>query len=403
MDVQPDSVEPSSAIEEVLDKNTLASSVEHDLDNLLQSLQSANHDDFQKIILTNQVFTKIKDHLQAMVQDKGPDLSMFTRITGFWGKTSWWYKIILGLILIIPTLVLGIIAHIGILITLGIAIVIVYSTAAALLSDHYQHQAAADQGMAKTLVSLATISEFVINTFSKINGDLDAECIKLGAQVKQLEGHLKCIQNGINQLVEGIDIRGTTNQGLIQADRDVAQTLDALRLKIKAQSLAYADIQKKITLTLDELHGEKLKLSAKNQQLCNEREASSTAINALKQSIQQLASTFSTDQPRDQHTILAKIDELSSNEFKNKLLVLHAKIADLKRANEDYESENRELVAELSMLAQQVKERFQEKTQKQDNTCVSQFNQGIFSRERAFGCGPRTADQTIMNPLPVCG
>ena len=89
-----------------------------DIEALIQKAQADEKNNIEKLLITEDVFKKIKESLIITIKSMEKNPSLFSQAADFWGELPLWQKIMGGLTVTVPTLILGLVANVGFLLAL---------------------------------------------------------------------------------------------------------------------------------------------------------------------------------------------------------------------------------------------------------------------------------------------
>lgn len=143
--------------------------------------------------LLSTMLEETKSELYKLIDAMKRNPSYLSRAAEFWGKIPLWQKIIGGLVLTAPTIVLGIVFHIGILIAVFCMTLFTYINGSLLLDNH---------------------SNTTNNTGKSLKEGVGGLVDLFGELVARLNGIANDLQERINQLSSEIERLGSSNQTL---------------------------------------------------------------------------------------------------------------------------------------------------------------------------------------------
>jgi predicted HicB family RNase H-like nuclease len=161
--------------------------------------------------------------------------SYFTRVAEYWGAQPQWKKIGGGVVLSLSILAIGLIAHIGLLISLSAFLALTYFGGSLILDDHYaSHQRSKDNlhgGIAALTDLLGTMMETLEKVCHQLNQEIEVFQNE-NVQFRAENAHLKCEVEGLQ------DTRESLNAILEQSQKqliEVEKSYQAALLKAKTE------------------------------------------------------------------------------------------------------------------------------------------------------------------------
>ncbi|MGL6037116.1 MAG: LegC2/C7 family Dot/Icm T4SS effector [Legionella sp.] len=127
------------------------------------------------LLADKEELVKVKESFCAVIDSMHDNPSLITRCAEYWGKLPMWQKVGGGVALTIPTLIIGLAAHIGILLAFSGFTVIAYSAGGIVLGDHYSSNKNMADKLKKGILGLADILVALINQLHSICDSLHVE------------------------------------------------------------------------------------------------------------------------------------------------------------------------------------------------------------------------------------
>lgn len=245
--------EPTKTITKSLKVKPLAQPITADeIANLLKAAQSDENGNLQKIIITQDVFKKIKESLVATIESMGNNKSLISQAAEFWGELPLWQKILGGTALTVPTLILGIIANIGFLLALCGVTAVVYTGGGIILSDHHQCNISITESLAKGIIGLADLLELTITALDTIRQKLAEEVAKFAAENEKLAENVGLLSTKVEEL--SIEIEASAK--LAQSLKETKDALDKTVKELETQAIKQDELLNTHQKELEKLNGE---------------------------------------------------------------------------------------------------------------------------------------------------
>ncbi|MGC1182820.1 LegC2/C7 family Dot/Icm T4SS effector [Legionella sp.] len=286
---------------------------EEEVSALLKAAQSDEQNNFQKIIITQEIFKKIKESLRVTIQSMEKNPSIFSRTAEFWGKLPLWQKILGGVALTLPTLILGIIAHLSFLLAICGVTTIVYTSGGIVLDDHHKCGNNVTENLAKGILNLADFMELTITALDIISQKVTMEVKKFTAENELLKINVNQLNNGITQLTGEITAAAELISSLKITKEKLEETACNLSKQVIEQGSLLEINQKELTRVTEAYKVSQLQLSNKIEEFAEIEKG-------LKEEIQKTAkiadylSTVTQD-----ISAIAIADESQKKEFHNRL------------------------------------------------------------------------------------
>jgi ABC-type transporter Mla subunit MlaD len=233
-----------------------------------------NQDSLANIINTQKQLSQVKDSLGTLIDSLTQNPSILNRASNYFGELFPWQKIGMGIALPLPTLAVGIFAHVGVLLIISGAIVVTYTTAGVFLEDHYNCNVDISDRLKTGLFNLADILEITINALETIRIKLadeikkfKVENIKLAQQVNNLGNQIETLDSQVQCYIATEKILCATKEKLEQTEYELKQSVtDQSRLleenqeQLKAVTGEYKRSQEQLSEKIEELNSVKVKM-----------------------------------------------------------------------------------------------------------------------------------------------
>ncbi|HHF7375807.1 TPA: hypothetical protein ACPSKV_003389, partial [Legionella bozemanae] len=157
-------------------------------------------DKLQKITITKEIFEQIRKSLQETVKSMEKNPSIFSRAAEYWGALPLWQKIIGGVALTVPTLIIGIVAHIGFLLAVCGVTAVTYTAGGLILDDHHKCSTSAVESLQKGILGLADLLELTINALDIIRQQLAVEIQKFVKENARLVENIDALSKQIDEI-----------------------------------------------------------------------------------------------------------------------------------------------------------------------------------------------------------
>lgn len=185
---------------------------------------------------TKNDLTQTQIKLGEIIDAMAHNPSMISRAAAFWGNRPIWQKIILGIVIVAPPLLVGFLAQMIVCFVISAFILSTYVFASVTLDDHHAHNKSSTQGIKSGIFGLADGLEAVIaalrgigDGFSKQIGLFEDENEQLSRNVCELKTHNEALS-------EEIDALNTTEHRL----RATVETLEASSSALQASASSQA-------------------------------------------------------------------------------------------------------------------------------------------------------------------
>ncbi len=336
---EPDTIQPENNIHsQEAPKTPLTTEAE--IKALLNEAQTGDKASIQKIVITKEIFKKIKDALHDTIASMEQNPSYLSRASKFWGQFALWKKILIGIAITIPTLTLGIVFHLWFLLAICGVTAIIYTGATILFHNHQKCQTNATEHLEQGVFGLADLLELTITALDSIREQLAAEVNKFSEENMTLQKsseafkeqnkqlaieldatatlvcELQLIKNNLESTSSELEIETTKLTALLTAsEKAQEQTMQAYKeavIKLEEQSIVLANKQAQLQESLEEAgklttvlgevtagmsslvinnEGERARFNESMQQLLQNKESTAEIFTSICQTKKQLEVT----------------------------------------------------------------------------------------------------------------
>lgn len=186
---------------------------------------------------------QIREALQEVIQSMNSPLSLFSQASTFWAKIPLWQKIGVGIVLIAPLFIIGIMAHLMVLLTLSITALFVYAASSMLLDNHQQYSQKNNERANQLLSNLIGIFDDTLFMLHGLSEQLSVHIDYFRKENTQLSERVSELHRQINTLQEHNESLAQTQTQLSDAKSRLLQTIEALNASLLEQSQRLDTIQ----------------------------------------------------------------------------------------------------------------------------------------------------------------
>ncbi len=245
----------------------------------------------------------IKALIDSIIDSIAKNQSMLTRAALFWGKMPLWQKIGIGILLIAPTLILGIILQLTALIIISALTLIAYIPTSYILDNHYEHDEQVTDKLKDSMTIMATSLEAVLETMDEIKS-------KLADQIESFHNENERLTTGIIDLSSKIDLLMQESRELIKTEQElrvIQLELENTEKKLRRSVDEHTELLQKNKQELEntskafeenqtELSKTTLELEKVRSELSKEIDKNLKVTAALKKTVEEIAPTFIMDE-----------------------------------------------------------------------------------------------------------
>ncbi|MCW8482703.1 hypothetical protein OQJ14_04945 [Fluoribacter dumoffii] len=253
-----------------------------------------NLDSLQSIALTQEHLAQVKKSLGAIVDSLHDNPSLISRAAAFWGELPLWQRIVGGVAISGPTLIIGAAAHIGFLITISGVSALAYTTSGIVLDDHHYHTKSIAQKLKEGIFGVAEILELTIGALDTIRKKLAIEIDKFKEENEKLAHNITRLNEEVETLSAQVEVYVETEKLLRKSKEDLEKTASSLKLDLEKQSEQYEINQKELEKIRGEHSRSLLLLSQKTAELAEVRKSMGTEIERAKMIASTLEGTVKT-------------------------------------------------------------------------------------------------------------
>jgi hypothetical protein len=390
-----------------------------DIEVLIKRAQADEKNDIEKLLITEDIFKRIKESLIVTIKSMEKNPSMFSRAADFWGELPLWQKIMGGLTVTVPTLILGLVANVGFLLALCGITTLAYAGGGIILDDHHNHTVSIIDSLTKGVLGLANLLEVTITALDKIRQ-------KLTEEVEKFSSENAILQNSNEKLTEELESLGHEIQAaaaLTESLKKTKESLEAAAVSLNEQMQEKADLlnlnQERLEQVTEDYHASQQHLENKigefaliESKLGLELEKTKKTVLTLQDTVAQLVDTVIVGE-RQQQEFKDRMDsffETQGNKFNSiaerigeteqKLAVSEVK---LKQNNVEYQSqlvELRQQIERLTLLGDRRQKQIENVSSLPTEVLINALlKRGFFATKNPQQETPTTAFEAQPNDL----
>lgn len=262
---------------------------------------------------------KIQQDLEVLIDAMAQNPSILSRAANYWGKLPLWQKIIAGLIIAAPPLIIGIITQLIVCYVITAFFLASYIGSSVILDDHYSHTQHSTKNIKSGVTSLAEGLDSVTQSLEQISQDLadqvnlfSKENGKFGDNVEALSLRNMALKQEVEKLKE-------TEKKLRQTQNELELTCNELKKSIKDQTALLDETQAALNKARIDYEKNQKDLEKANKQLgeIQEKFAETTnhyekVLEALRTAVTELTeNTFK--EPQHQQAFYNKMQQIIEN------------------------------------------------------------------------------------------
>lgn len=220
-----------------------------------------------QILLTYNQLKKIKQNLNAMIDSLAENPSILSRASKLWGTIPWWQKLLAGLVLTIPLLLVGIFAQLAVLTAISICVMVTYTISSLALDNHQAHNTNNTARLKSCIGNMADLlgasiqllqglQQLIakqIDAFHTENNKLTQKIIELTPQVEDLTQKVEGLQQVKQTLGKTIEDLEQTLQVFKTSGQEQIELFEQTKHELEQVKSSYEDNEKKLSTSINEL------------------------------------------------------------------------------------------------------------------------------------------------------
>lgn len=337
-----------------------------EIESLIKRIQANEKDNPEGIFITEDIFKKIRESLVVIIKSMEKNPSMISRAADFWGELPLWQKIMGGLTVTVPTLILGLIANVGFLLALCGITTLAYAGGGIVLEDHHNHTINITDSLTKGVLGLTNLLEMTITALDKIRQKLAEEVEKFGKENTTLQKSNEKLTEELESLGQQIQAATTLTESLRETKESLETAATALKGQMEEKTRLLNNNQEKLEQITQNYQAAQESLKTKIAEFAFmeskfelELEKMRKTVLTLQDTVSQLVDTVIVGE-KQQEEFKARMDsffEVEGKKFNSiaerigtteqKLAVSEVK---LQQNNEEYQSQIKELGQQIERL-----------------------------------------------------
>ncbi|STY31753.1 inclusion membrane protein A [Legionella wadsworthii] len=280
---------------------------------------NAEQDKIQKIIITKEIFEQIKKSLQDTIKSMEKNPSIFSRAAEFWGQLPLWQKILGGVALTVPTLLIGILANIGFLLAICGVTAVTYAAGGLILDDHHKCSTSAVESLQKGILGLADLLELTIKALDVIRQQLALEIQKFARENQRLTENIEALSNKIDLIDRQVMATSRVNITLTETKDDLVRVSEDLKEGVHQHGDFLKQNQDKLDRITEGFNATQRELAEKLQEvqrlrseMAKDLELANAMISTLNSTLSELSEIRIGDEEQKK-AFQAKLNEFVTN------------------------------------------------------------------------------------------
>lgn len=256
----------------------------------------------KQIETTQKSISDIHKLISSIIDSIAQNQSMLARAALQWGRLPLWQKIGLGTVLIVPTLILGIVFQMYVLLAISALTLITFTACNYILDNHYDHEERVTDQLKEAMIGMANSLEQVIESMKTAREELATEIDKFHQKNEQLTNKIIELKGQVDELTHQLEQLSITEKELRAIQVKLEQTHTSLKDNIEEQTELLAQNKAEIEQTQQAMEKNQLELSEKTKeldevriQLGEEIESAQKVSESLQVAIESLAKNLIKD------------------------------------------------------------------------------------------------------------
>lgn len=331
-----------------------------------QVSESAPQNQFSDLVFSKEKLAELKENMNKMIDLMADHPSFFSRAATYWGELSIWLKILAGVVLIVPTLLIAIFVHVFFLFAVSAITLIVYVGSSLLLDNHHNSVTHTTESLKDGIGSLADLLGTVIESLDKFHKDMQKDLKRFQDENDKLAKEVSELDLQITEFSEQ-NAKFKKEVLELEASKDQLQTtVEVLTGSVESHSALLETAHKKLEQTQEEyqksqeeLNNKIVELDSISTNLKLRLQEAKDTVATLTSSMQDLTSNLiGNDETREAY--LQKLDEhlkkrdASFTEITGNFSKLELELAETKKQLEQQVEKHKALLTRQEILTSQL-------------------------------------------------
>lgn len=282
-----------------------------------------NNAGLKSIVSSNELLIQVRSSLNAIIHSLEENPSILSTLTQYWGSLSWGTRIIGGVLLSGPTLMVGVAANISFLVILSGLSAGAYITSGFVLQDHLEHTKLITEKLKQGVLEIADVLILTISALETIRHKLAIEVEQFQSENLKLTNNITTLSEQTYNLSIQIESYIITEKHLRQSKIELEKTAESLKSDLEKNSQKYDETIKQIKiLKQDHERCTKLlstnieELTMKRKELEEELEKTKGIASTLQGTVETLASTV-INNAQQREAFQARLENFVQNKEKS--------------------------------------------------------------------------------------
>lgn len=187
--------------------------------------------------------TQIQKDLEILIDAMAQNPSILSRASTYWGTIPLWQKIVAGIALIAPSLILGIFVQMIVCFVITAFTLAAYVGASVVLDDHFTHTQHSTKNIKSGVTSLAEGLEVVMLSLEQISDALSEQVTLFTKENEQFGENISELKSRNESLTQQVEKLQETEKKLRLAQAELETTCSSLKKSVSEQTTLLEESQ----------------------------------------------------------------------------------------------------------------------------------------------------------------
>ena len=206
----------------------------------------------EQIKTTNKSLKELQQLLDDALDAFARDHSQLTQMATYWGNQPLWWRIGLGVTIIVPSLLISILMQFAVLLTISLFVSAIYIVGDNLLTSHHQQASLNTQKFKDIVKDLNTLQTSIIELTHELHEQLKQEIEKIHTENTKLSENVSRLEEERTTLSLTINRLKTTEEQQLKLVHD----LETQAAQLIAASALHSDLYEQINAQLESVRKE---------------------------------------------------------------------------------------------------------------------------------------------------
>ena len=311
--------------------------------------------------------TQIQKDLELLIDAMAQNPSILSRVSNFWGAIPLWQKILAGIALVAPPLILGIFVQMIVCFVITAFALATYVGASVVLHDHFTHTQHSTKNIKSGITSLAEGLDVVMGSLEQISEALSEQVTLFTKENEKFGENISDLKSSNESLTQEIEKMQETEKKLSLTQAELENTCISLKKSVSQQTTLLEESQSALNkIKIDyaqnqkELQEKTTELSDVKQRFTSEVDKYKKLLESLQTAIEIMAETATKDEGQQKifHQKLTAFIEDKDAHFLDTFEHIHTlkqELVDLKNQLQEQAYEHQKIMsqttAQLNRLA----------------------------------------------------